>query len=281
MISEANDKDTKLQLNSPPNELPFWELFDFFWARGLGNEIHKDGTPTPWTATLLETAFDGSPDIRSIENWQSRTNMPSPENIRKLSWIISGGDADLRKAWHAALISARLAERRRMAEVSAHAATRTEDAPENLGSPTRFRFKIVAATVGLIAVFAIAWYYLTAPLAQAVQNIRICDAPYFDAETKKCSHHVSVFVHGLDEVFLSFDFEGVPDGTPFDRWWILNGERVAGRTSFNDDAWPGYTYWRPGVLSVGQYVVRIVVDGEVFTQTFFVQADGLPSLSLD
>lgn len=107
-----------------------------------------------------------------------------------------------------------------------------------------------------------------------VDNIRICDRVYFDQDINKCTQHLAVFVEGIDEVFLSFDFADETFGMPFERWWILNGERVAGRNSFNDQAWPGYTFWRPGVLNVGQYVVRIVMDERTFTQTFQVQQEG-------
>ena len=137
----------------------------------------------------------------------------------------------------------------------------------------------VAALVALLAVSGGIAVWFQWPWSgdggQRVGNIRICDAPWFDSETKKCTKHVSVFVHGIEEVFLSFDFENVPDGAPFERWWIRNGERVAGRTSFNDVAWPGYTFWRPaGGLRIGEYVVRVVVDEKVFTQVFQVQHDG-------
>lgn len=273
--SETNPTQT-----APPIELSFWELFDYFWARGLGNQRHTDGTATPWTATSLENAFDGSPDKRSIENWQSQNNMPSPENIRKLSWVIAGDDKKLRRAWYEALIAARLREKRKERALAKSAPEKhlTESQAQTETTPSGKPKKIA----GLVAIVAAAlatagWFMIGTTSASSIENLRICDAPYFDDETKDCTQHVSVFVHGIDEVFLSFDFKNVADGTPFDRWWILNGERIAGRTSFNDEAWPGYTFWRPGVLEVGQYVVRVVVEGQVFTQTFFVQPDGFVS----
>ena len=90
----------------PPKNADFWELFEFFWVRGLGNDLHADGTSQSWAALNLEIALDGKPDKRSIENWQSRANMPSPDNLRKLSALISGGDDALRKLWYEALIDA-------------------------------------------------------------------------------------------------------------------------------------------------------------------------------
>lgn len=206
--------------------------------------------------------------------------MPSPENIRKLSWVIAGDDDALRRAWYEALIAARLTEKRSeraraQSPPEKHLASGPNTSP-SLSSPKRNKLVALGAATLLCAGAAI-WVLSSKASAPSVENFRICDAPYFDTATKNCSQHVSVFVHGIDEVFLSFDFQNVADGTPFDRWWILNGERIAGRTSFNDAAWPGYTYWRPGTLDVGQYVVRIIVEGQVFTQTFFVQAEGFPT----
>ena len=266
--------------SSPPEGASFWELFDFFWARGLGNDLHEDGSPMPWTAVALERAFDGTPDKRSIENWQSRANMPSPDNIRRLSWVISGGDVGLRKQWYDALIAARLEEKRKDrhgAHAPGEATATKEPTVRSVASARRSRWLPLAAAILGIVALAVGWFFVSVGSPSTVENIRICDRHYFDTDAKDCTQHVSVFVHGVDEVFLSFDFNDVPDGTPFERWWIRNGERMAGRTSFNDVAWPGYTFWRPGVLPVGQYVVRIVVEGEVFTQTFQVQEEGFIS----
>ena len=277
MADDRRAKQSTTTKASPPADLSFWELFDYFWVRGIGNAPHADGTPTPWTATTLELAFDGSPDKRSIENWQSQANMPSPDSIRKLSWVIAGADRQVRQAWYEALIAARLQEQRKekaqaKSAPEKHLAEINTSMSETRSTPQRWRAPLAVVGVGVIALGA--WFIFNPTPSEAVQNMRICDAPYFDENSKDCTQHVSVFVHGIDEVFLSFDFGDVAQGTPFDRWWILNGERVAGRTSFNDEAWPGYTYWRPGPLEVGQYVVRIVVEGEVFTQTFYVQPEG-------
>ncbi|MEP3893174.1 MAG: hypothetical protein ABJN52_04170 [Litorimonas sp.] len=266
--------------------LTFWKLFDHFWDQGIGNFLHQDGTPTSWTALTLETAFDGTPDKRSIEYWQSQTNMPSPDNIRKLSIVASGGDHALRKQWYDALIKARRETKRNEKEVRVEKPQ--QQAPirhaEMSQSGRKKRFGLIAVMAFIIATIAVIWslsrlHDLSS--SQTITNIRVCDATYFNKGTKKCSKHVAVFVHGIDEVFLSFDFENVPENAPFERWWIRNGERVAGRPSFNDAAWPGYTYWRPGVLLVGQYVVRVVVDEKVFTQSFTVQPDGFDAVTIE
>lgn len=265
----------KLNKLNPPDDLLFWDLFDYIWANGIGNELHRDGSATPWTATSLESRLDGSPDKRTIDNWRRRSSLPSPEGLRKLSWVIAGSDQKLRSKWHKALLETRLKEERaRKAKKVIQPQDLTNDTTKT-ETPLKVKGKFgLIGGLGLFCVIAAYWFYDTQS-SPRIDNIRICDAPYFNQETKKCDQHVSVFVQPADEVFLSFNFVNVPDKMPFERWWIHNGERVAGRTSFNDEAWPGYTFWRPqGGLNVGQYVVRLVVDGSVQTQTFFVQPEG-------
>lgn len=274
----------------PPKDLDFWELFEAFLDQGAGNDL-IEGSPSAWTPSTLEAALDGSPDRRAIGYWLDRANIPTPENIRKLSIVASGGNHAIRKQWYDALISARRrlkqkekdAKTKNQLETTAIVETSTHSSP--MSSKRRSRkwhllWPSVALAIALLA-------FVTLVLGTAsertprVDEIRVCDAPYFDQDTKKCSKHVSVFVHGVDEVFLSFDLVDVPEGAPFERWWIRNGERVAGRTSFNDAAWPGYTFWRPGVLEIGQYVVRIVVGDTVFTQVFTVQPNGFDAVTIE
>jgi hypothetical protein len=252
----------------PEGDLGFWELFDHFWVRGLGNTRHEDGTAEPWSALTLADALDGSPDKRSIENWQSHKNMPSPDNLRKISMLIAPENNRLRKQWYDAFVDARLKQKR--VDKVIEQKVSTSDLSSSQNSPRKL---VLVSLCAALLIGGIAWFMLR-PVAPLITDMRICDAVYFDTEMQKCTKHVDVFVHGVDEVFLSFDFNGVEYGEPFERWWIHNGERVAGRSSFNDDAWPGYTFWRPGELELGQYVVRLVVEGEVTTQTFYVQAEG-------
>lgn len=267
----------KKNLPPPPKGATFWELFDYIWDNGVGQETSENGEPVAWSAAKLESALDHQIDVRSIENWRSRKYMPTRENIRKLTWMISGGDQDLRQAWSEALIAEWRAEKLRNREADEQSVEDKHPEPPSAitEEASRSRFAMpVAIAMALCAGGAALWYIFGTAQAASVQNIRICDAPYFDKQTKDCSQHVSVFVEPINEVFLSFDFENLGHGEPFERWWIRNGERVTGRTSFNDEAWQGYTYWRPeGGLPFGQYVVRIVVEGTVFTQTFQIQKE--------
>ena len=256
----------------PPASTSFQDLFDHIWTRGLGNSHTAEGIPLPWTAETLSIALGGDVDPRTIENWSRGANRPSPRNIARLARLIAPEDISLRHEWYDALSLAARSERRVSREARAGPSVKT---PPPTAPATPFRYGwhfVIAGTVaitGVILSILLLW-----PTGGLVTDIRICDAPYFDENAGKCTQHVPVFVHGIEEVFLSFDLPGVPYGDPFERWWILNHERIAGRTSFNDEAWPGWTYWRPGTLQIGQYVVRIVVEGQVFTQTFQVQADG-------
>ncbi len=261
--------------NEPPEGASFWELFDHFWRRGLGNEERTDGLIKPWTAETLETAFDSTPSERTIENWQSRSTLPLPENLHKIAATIANGDNALRLRWYDAFIDARLNELRTKPDF------KKEVEPAQTHNAVRFpSIKLLRVLTGLALaaiVCAGTWFAWVRTQTPQVENIRICDKHYFDKAAGKCTQHVAVYVHGIDEVFLSFDFKNLATDAPFERWWILNGERQAGRSSFNDDAWPGWTYWRPGTLKVGQYVVRVVVDGRVFTQAFQVQPENFVS----
>lgn len=263
----------------PPRDADIWELIEFLWSRGLGRELLADGSFQPWTQASMADAFGGKPDERSIANWTARTNPPSPASIRHLSLLVSGGDQDLRRQWQEALTDARNQYNAAKKQKDTEGDKTHADVPQNpaLNGARRagLRFLWVAwLAIGLALGAGLGWLSGVLQPGPLVQNMRICDRPLFDTELKKCTRHVDVFAEGINEVYLSFDFEGVAQGAPFERWWIRNGERIAGRRSFNDEAWPGYTFWRPGVLVPGQYVVRLVVDEQVFTQVFYVQADG-------
>lgn len=266
--------------SEPPEGASFWELFDHFWRRGLGNVEAEDGIAKPWTAESLETAFDGSPGVRAIENWRRRSSLPVPDNLRKIAAVIAGDDAALRIRWYDALVDARAKELEAAPEETGTHSDETPltgNAVEEDPTALRKRIGLLAAVIAIVGFAVIGWLWFGREQPQTVENIRICDIHFFDADAGACTQHMAVFVHGIDDVYLSFDFKNVPKGAPFERWWILDGERQAGRTSFNDEAWPGWTFWRPGTLKVGQYVVRVVVDGTVFTQTFQVQAENYRS----
>lgn len=260
--------------------MSFQELFDYLWDHGIGNGANSDGDPVPWTAESLEIALDGKLNARSIVDWKSGKRLPQVPNLHALARIIADGDEHMRKRWAERLIEERQIvwdQRNNKKEKATETEVPVEPEVGVVATEAQkrsFARKWVGLGAGAAALVGIIVFH-NLNSVPSVKNMRICDAPYFDEKTKRCSQHVSVFVHGIDEVFLSFDFKNVPHGMPFERWWILNGERVAGRTSFNDEAWDGWTFWRPaGGLQIGQYVVRLVVDGRVETQTFYVQADG-------
>ena len=48
----------KKNLRTPPENLKFADLFQFFWNHGLGNKLDNDDDPTPWTDASLAEAFD-------------------------------------------------------------------------------------------------------------------------------------------------------------------------------------------------------------------------------
>ena len=265
----------------PPNGADIWELFDHFVTRGLGNSEIQGGVPQPWTPEALDIAFGGSPGTRAIEDWFSHSAVPSPQSVFKIAELAAQGDKSRRIRWHDALTAARKIENRKRKAAGLEVDEEVENDPEpvNCNVPPRssMRAWVFAGLATAALVFAGSWWFFLRSAPQSVENIRICSVYYLDREQGRCTQHEAVFMHGIDDVYLSFDLVNVPDGAPFERWWILNGERQAGKPSFNDEAWPGWTYWRPGTLRMGQYVVRVIVDGQVFTQTFQVRAENYVS----
>ncbi|MEO1703709.1 MAG: hypothetical protein AAFR71_16810 [Pseudomonadota bacterium] len=285
-------------LPPPPDNADFWALFDYFWDNGVGRELSNNDAPMAWTADALEEALDFKVAARTIDNWRARHNLPSVPYVHTLCTIIPAKEGRLRKSWSDAFIRERRLEIRRTKEAqareraqalapedtrgqthrqneasSAEAVTEVEETSPAVSLLSNLCLKL-GAGLAVSIVAAGLWWSFFRPAEPEVANIRICDAPYFDKEINKCSQHVDVYMDGIDEVFLSFDLVNVPYGMAFERWWIRNGERAAGRSSFNDDAWPGYTFWRPqGGLPAGSYVVRVIVDGRVRTQVFTVQTE--------
>ena len=265
----------------PPSGADIWGLFDHFVTRGLGNPEMKDGVPRPWTAVALDIAFGGSRGTRAIEDWFSHNAVPSPQSVFKIAELAAEGDKSRRIRWHDALTAARKVENRKRKaaglEVDEEPENGTEPANQSVLERSNRRVQVFAGLALVMLVSASSWWFFLRSAPQSVENIRICSVYYLDREQGRCTQHEAVFMHGIDDVYLSFDLVNVPEGAPFERWWILNSERQAGKSSFNDEAWPGWTYWRPGTLKVGQYVVRVVVDGRVFTQTFQVRAENYSS----
>lgn len=264
--------------------MSFYELFDYFWDQGVGNYLDKSGNPKSWNSETLSLEFgEHNIDVnaRTIDNWKSHKALPKQKYIRGLALIASPRDDYLFNKWNDAFWKTHRNEKlKRKAwseKTTENDLIESDIEPHNKKLSFQKAWIFIAGLFGTIGIISaiIVFFSGESEPASFVKKFHICDKYYFDKETKKCKQHVSVFVHGIDEVFLSFDFVNVPKGAAFERWWIRDGERIAGRTSFNDDAWPGYTYWRPkGGLDVGTYVVRLVVDGKVETQTFYVQQDG-------
>ncbi len=309
-LGDNSLKKHEKNIHLPPNEMQIDRLIDHICNYGSGNILAQNGVPKPWTPASLSIELglnnaDGTTDT-TIRNWISGRTLPKIEQLHKLARVVSCGDDYYLKAWTSALINARTETKLRKKEEAIQVTQKGVDSSPFTGHTKEFDSSIIAdldnklqknssnrslkpssrflggkylyvAIISLFCFLATLLFWMDAPFKtiSVVRNIRVCDEPYFDKKVKDCSKHVSVYMHGIEEVFLSFDFENLAKGEPFERWWIRNGERVAGRTSFNDEAWPGYTYWRPdNGFPVGEYVVRIVIDGKVATQTFSVQKTG-------
>lgn len=242
---------------------------------GVGNDLDRNGDIIPWTVPTLHAAMGGEPSDRALQYWFDQSHPPSGENLRKFCWVISNNDPIRRKAWINALDTALRAEKtKKKNEETINEPTQVVGNVEPIklakAKPLAWLIGVSVATIATIG----GVYVFKKDTLPPVSNIRICTPFYFDEHAKECTKHVPVMVEGVERVLLSFDFNNVHEGAPFERWWIHNSIRVAGRTSYNDAAWPGWTFWQPGgPLKVGQYVVRVELDETVYTQTFYVQKE--------
>ena len=99
----------KKNLRTPPENLKFTDLFQFFWNHGLGNKLDNDDDPTPWTDASLAEAFDAQGkdiSLRTVQHWKSGKFLPSRKNIHIIAKIIADGDETAKQIWADALIKA-------------------------------------------------------------------------------------------------------------------------------------------------------------------------------
>ena len=99
----------KKNLRTPPENLKFADLFQFFWNHGLGNKLDNDDDPTPWTDASLAEAFDAQGkdiSLRTVQHWKSGKFLPSRKNIHIIAKIIADGDETAKQIWADALIKA-------------------------------------------------------------------------------------------------------------------------------------------------------------------------------
>ena len=274
----------KKNTRSPPDSQNFKDLFEFFWVRGLGNELTEHGIPVPWTDETLESALTSvglEVDKRSIQSWKSGKHKPGRVKIHALARIISDGDSDLQNQWADVFISA-VRHRYNPPKVDELKPTLS---PQLKPTPllhikknkTR-KWIAVGAVVAAILIFGsalghyIAWNIAQTELPKVeVTNIRFCDEDRFSKERKACLGSVHHFPTGTQMVFVSFQMYGMPQNYPFERRWYRNGQVFLQKDGFYDSAWEDFTWiYNKEGYDDGKYDLRIVVDKTTTTATFTI-----------
>ena len=244
------------------------ELLHYYVQSGVGLPVSEDGLPGQWTDVRLEEALAGTGirvDKRSIQSWLSGASIPKVEKLKGLASLAST-DRFQREKWTAAFIRLRrkaLDERRQKQQAG-------QAAPAD--QPTGWRRPAIAALAVILGLVGVTYIILQlfGPVPVA-ENIRFCDEAHFSTETKQCTQAMTDFPDGLKTLMITFDLNDVAEGETFTRNWYRNGRRIHTKTSFNDEAWPGYTYWHwPEGFDEGEYALQIVSGERAVTRTFNV-----------
>ncbi|WP_300390032.1 hypothetical protein [Henriciella sp.] len=245
------------------------ELLHYYVQSGVGLPVSEKGVPGQWTDVGLEAALAEigiNVDKRSIQSWLSGASVPKVEKLKGLASLASS-DRFERERWTAAFIRLRrkaLDERRREQQASPAATT---------NQPARLRWRPALAVLAAVISLAGVTYVILQLLGPApvAENIRFCDEVHFSTDTKRCTQSMTEFPDGLKTLMITFDLNNVAKGETFTRNWYRNGRNIHTKTSFHDEAWPGYTYWHwPEGFDDGEYTLQIVSGDRTVTKTFQV-----------
>ena len=265
----------------PPDAESLRVLLHYYVQSGIGLPVSDDGVAERWTDTRLEAALAGigiAVDRRSIQSWLSGASIPKVQKLKGLASLASSNRFE-REKWSAAFI------RLRQAALDARRAQRKpppaepEDPPApappataDTGAGRQLLARAAAILTGLAGVsgaaYGLAELLVTEPVAS---NIRFCDEANFSTQTKRCLRAMTDFPDGLHTLMITFDLTNVAEGETFTRKWYRNGRLIHEKTSFNDEAWPGYTFWHwPEGFDTGAYALQIVSGDKAVTATFHV-----------
>ncbi|WP_018147070.1 hypothetical protein [Henriciella marina] len=263
--------------HDPPVDRDFRELFQFICDHGIGQPMDAGGQFQPWSDESMEAAFADTAtavDKRSIQSWRSGASVPRLDKVRSLSAVITRS-ADQRRVWLKALIDARrksLDARKQAASPTGSAeASQTPTDSDDPPRRTRRWVAVTAATmlIGLLVVGS--GIVLRSYGAESqVANIEFCTEENFSTQTYTCLETSEAFDEDITTLMVTFDLINVPQGMSFERIWYREGLEFLRKSSFNDDAWPGYTFLNFDRFPEGNYTLRIIVDGKSFTSTFKV-----------
>tara|TARA_B100000949_G_scaffold64504_1_gene57215 strand:+ start:3250 stop:4113 length:864 start_codon:yes stop_codon:yes gene_type:complete len=270
----------------PPECDSLRELLLYFCDQGIGLRTSGSDRFPRWTDILLEGALAATGtevDRRSIQAWLSGATIPKGDKLRALASLASSQKFE-REKWSAALLKLRrkaIDERKREKSVS-QIEVRPDDARRAKTDfvfrmvPVRARFMLFAGIFAFSALIVTLGFskrlgLVTEPVAT---DIEFCAEDTFDKTLQRCKNPTHAFTDGLSTLLVTLDLSGVPTGEKFTRRWYLNGELVHQKTSFNDEAWPGYTYWHwPTGFRNGLYTLQIVYEDKTSTAQFRVGED--------
>ena len=264
-----NNKD--IYLREPPKNLSFSALFKFIWKQGIGNRFGNDGEPVPWRdQTLCDRfmEFGYNVDKRTLQNWLSGSHKPSPKNLHRLAKVISNNDSGFKKLWLDALTIADIKDLPSIPQIGA--------ADIKLKDKTGFSRKSIAAIIGVLAVIGVAGLYMVfggrgEQIDYRVTNLKFCDKDRFSETEKVCTTDVTHFPAGTKLIFVSFNAPNAPEGQYFERKWFRKGQEFLSKDGYIDAAWEDYTWLQnPDGHDNGKYNLRIIINKQVTTGTFFV-----------
>lgn len=102
----------------------------------------------------------------------------------------------------------------------------------------------------------------------SIANIQFCTEENFSTQSFSCLETSQSFDENTTTLMVTFDLVNVDEGASFERIWYREGLEFLRKSSFNDEAWPGYTFLNFDRFPEGNYTLRIIVDGKSFTSTF-------------
>jgi Sulfatase-modifying factor enzyme 1 len=263
--------------------------------------VGPSGPGKEWKKGALCDALDQAVSVRTIEYWQGRKKVPTPENIYALIDLVS--DSTTRAAWQERLVeSARLAREARDAAKRRNGALggRAKDAPiagviETEGraggstdqarllepvdaspqSGTNRRPPAWSLVVGLVGIVAAGAAF--AFIAQTrIDPITFCDEARFNPDTSTCTQPMDSLPAGSKRVYVTFRIHNFPEDREFTRTWFRNGQQIAERKGLLAPPWEHWTWLGAAdphasdapSLDPGDYTLRVQAGGVVRSASF-------------
>jgi len=263
-------------IQNPPDEvMSFKNLINYIWDHGLGNRLTPDAVPMPWKPETFESAFFDigfDVDIRSFQNWRGGVHKADRKNIHAIARVVSGGDPHIQKEWAIKLIDAPKIDE---SDINSDSKGKIEKFSQKSNFKDlffKYRLFITGLVLGQIPLLAVILFSYSSGRGQTtITDLKFCDEAGFSKTAMKCHNPASHFPSGTGRIYVSFDFNNSYMGQPFERRWYQNSEMFLSKKSFNDTAWPGYTFIsQEDGMKDAKYDLRVIVDDSTTTKSFIV-----------